>query len=64
LTVNIFDGARPLAYEQEEIAKHDLDPTRRTVKWREPEKLAEFIADGVSARLTRGSAFIRGRPGE
>jgi hypothetical protein len=46
------------------IRKHDLDPTRRTVKWREPEKLAEFIADGMSARSTRGSAFIRGRPGE
>ncbi len=46
------------------IRKHDLDATRRTVKWREPEKLAEFIADGMSARSTRGSAFIRGRPGE
>lgn len=46
------------------IRAQDLDPTRRTVKWREAEKLAEFIADGVSARLSRGSAFIRGRSGE
>lgn len=43
------------------IRAQDLDPTRRTVKWREPEKLAEFIADGISARLSRGAAFIRGR---
>lgn len=46
------------------IRAQDLDPTRRTVKWREAEKLAEFIADGLSARLSRGSAFIRGRSGE
>jgi hypothetical protein len=46
------------------IRAQDLDPTRRTIKWREPEKLADFIADGLSARLSRGSAFIRGRSGE
>lgn len=46
------------------IRAQDLDPTRRTVKWREAEKLAEFIADGLSARLSRGSAFIRSRSGE
>lgn len=46
------------------IRAQDLDPTRRTIKWREAEKLAEFIADGISARLSRGAAFIRGRPGE
>ena len=43
------------------IRNQDLDPARRTTKWREPEKLAEFIADGVSARLSRGSGFMRGR---
>ena len=46
------------------IRSQDLDPTRRTTKWREQEKLAEFIADGLSARLSRGSAFIRGRSDE
>ena len=46
------------------IRSQDLDPTRRTIKWREQEKLAEFIADGLSARLSRGSAFIRGRSDE
>jgi len=46
------------------IRSQDLDPTRRTIKWREPEKLAEFIADGLRARLSRGSAFMRGRSDE
>ena len=36
----------------------DLDPMRRTVKWKESEKFAEFIGDGLRARLSRGSAFI------
>lgn len=40
------------------IRAEDLDPTRRTVKWKEAEKLAGFVADGLRARLSRGSAFI------
>jgi hypothetical protein len=40
------------------IRAQDFDPTRRTTKWKEAEKLAEFIADGLRARLSRGSAFI------
>jgi hypothetical protein len=40
------------------IRDQDLDSTRRTVKWKEAEKLAEFIADGLRSRLSRGSAFI------
>lgn len=40
------------------IRSQDFDPTRRTVKWKEAEKLAEFIADGLRARMARGSAFI------
>ena len=40
------------------IRSQDFDPTRRTVKWKEPEKLAEFIADGLRGRMARGSAFI------
>jgi hypothetical protein len=46
------------------IRKEDLDSTRRTAKWSEPEKLAGFIADGLSGRLSRGAAFIRGRSAE
>ena len=40
------------------IRTHDFDPTRRTTKWKEAEKLADFIADGLKARLARGSSFL------
>jgi hypothetical protein len=40
------------------IRAQDLDSTRRTVKWKEAEKLADFITDNLRARLQRGSAFI------
>ena len=40
------------------IRAQDLDPIRRTAKWKDPEKLAGFVADGLRARLSRGSAFI------
>jgi hypothetical protein len=40
------------------IRAEDLDATRRTTKWKEAEKLAEFIADSLRARQSRGSAFI------
>lgn len=46
------------------IRAQDLDPTRRTVKWKEPEKLADFVTESLRARLSRGSAFIgSGRTG-
>ena len=40
------------------IRAQDLDPTRRTAKWKDVKKLAGFVADGLRARLSRGSAFI------
>jgi hypothetical protein len=40
------------------VRTHDFDPTRRTTKWKEAEKLADFIADGLKARLARGSSFL------
>lgn len=40
------------------IRSEDLDAIRRTTKWKEAEKLAEFIADSLRARQSRGSAFI------
>jgi hypothetical protein len=36
----------------------DLDPTRRTTKWKDAEKLASFVADGLRSRLARGSGFM------
>lgn len=41
------------------IRAEDLDATRRTVKWKDAEKLADFASDGLRARLSRGSAFLR-----
>jgi len=40
------------------IRAHDLDPSRRTAKWKESEKLADFIADALQSRRARGSAFL------
>lgn len=40
------------------VRVHDLDAARRTGKWKEPEKLADFITDQVRSRLSRGSAFL------
>jgi hypothetical protein len=40
------------------IRANDFDPTRRTSKWKEAEKLATFIVDSLRARMTRGSAFM------
>jgi hypothetical protein len=40
------------------IRINDFDPTRRTSKWREAEKLATFIVDSLRSRMTRGSAFM------
>lgn len=39
---------------------HDLDASRRTTKWRDPEKLSAYIADHLQSRLARGSSFLRG----
>jgi hypothetical protein len=55
---------QPLQVLRAIIRREDLDSTRRTAKWSEQEKLAAFIADGLSGRLSRGSAFIRGRSGD
>lgn len=48
---------QPLPTLRAIIRDQDLDPVRRTSRWRDPEKLAGFIADGVHARLSRGSSF-------
>jgi len=40
------------------IRNEDLDPTRKTSKWNDAEKLASYLADGIKARKGRGSAFL------
>jgi len=42
------------------IKRHDLDPSRRTSRWKEAEKISAFIADQLQSRLSRGSGFMRG----
>jgi hypothetical protein len=49
---------QPVSVLRSLIRSQDFDSARRTSKWKEAEKLATFIADGVRARLARGSAFI------
>lgn len=49
---------QPIPVLREIIRSEDFDATRRTVKWKEAEKLAEFIADRLRDRQSRGSAFI------
>lgn len=40
------------------IRAEDFDATRRATKWKEPEKLADYIADKLRERQARGSAFL------
>jgi hypothetical protein len=40
------------------IRVHDLDAARRTSKWKDAQKLSAFIANQISARLSRGSSFL------
>lgn len=49
---------QPISTIRAVIRDQDLDPTRRTAKWKDAEKLAGFVADSLRARLSRGSAFI------
>jgi hypothetical protein len=55
---------QPVSVLRRVISVEDLDPTRRTAKWKEAEKLADFIADSLRARLARGSGFIGRADGE
>ena len=56
-------GDLPVSTLRSLIHANDFDPTRRTSKWNESEKLATFITDSLRARMARGSAFMgRGQP--
>lgn len=54
---------QPVAMLRALIRSQDFDPTRRTAKWKEAEKLAAFITDGLRARMAKGSSFLQ-REGE
>jgi hypothetical protein len=49
---------QPIAVLRAIIRSEDFDATRRTSKWKEAEKLSQFIADRLRDRQSRGSAFI------
>ena len=51
---------QPVAVLYALIRRHDLDATRRSAKWKDPEKLSAFIADQLRSRLSRGSGFLSG----
>jgi hypothetical protein len=40
------------------VRRHDLDATRRSSKWKDPEKLSGYITDQLRSRFSRGSAFL------
>lgn len=40
------------------IRSEDIDPTRRTAKWKDVDKLAEYIAESLKSRQQRGAAFL------
>ena len=46
------------------IRAEDFDATRRTTKWKESEKLADYIADRLRERQARGSAFLGRKAGQ
>jgi len=49
---------QPIPILRSLIRSHGFDPTRRTSKWREAEKLSEFIAHNLRSRLSRGAVFL------
>lgn len=50
---------QPISTTRAAIGAHDLDPIRRNAKWKEREKLADFVADSIRARLAREATLIR-----
>jgi len=55
---------QPVPVLRSVIRAEDFDATRRTAKWKEAEKLAEFITDRLRDRQSRGSAFIGRKTGQ
>ena len=49
---------QPVVILKSIIRLQDFDPTHKTTRWKEAEKLSDFITNGLLARLSKGSAFI------
>ena len=59
----IWLRGQPTLVMRELIRRLALDPTRRRVKWKNSEKLAGYITDGLCSRYSRGASFM-GRSAE
>lgn len=55
---------QPISLLRALIRAQGFDPSRRTTKWKEGEKLADFIYESLRARLSKGSSFIRSKTNE
>jgi|SRR5882724_1642290 len=53
---------QPLLVLRDLIKAHDLDAGNRATKWKDPEKLAQFILEQIRNRMSRGSAFLMTNP--
>ncbi len=40
------------------IRSEDIDPTRRTAKWKDLDKLAGYITESLKSRQQRGASFL------
>jgi hypothetical protein len=50
---------QPVAVLRAIVRTQDLDPARRTSKWKDAEKLTDFIADQIQGRAAKGASFLR-----
>jgi hypothetical protein len=50
---------QPIADIRAIIRQLDIDPTRRSSRWKDAEKLARFVSEALKARSGRGAAFLR-----
>jgi hypothetical protein len=55
---------QPIPLLRSIIRAEEFDVIRRTVKWKEAEKLSEFITERLRERQSRGSAFIGRNTGQ
>jgi len=49
---------QPITALRAVIRSQDLDPTKRTAKWKEARKIADYIVEALSARVSRGGTFM------
>src|SRR4051794_40614381 len=53
---------QPLIVLRSLIKTHELDVGKRSSKWKDPERIAQFIAEQMRNRTNRGAAFLIADP--